>query len=235
MSSKVQLIGGAFQDPAGNALANGYLLMSLSQDGSVNGGSQIAAGVELKITLDTGGNVDVTTAQSVWPNDAISPANTFYMVSAYTAQGQLVWGPNPQQVFSTPSPFPLGSWVPQSVSTNSQPIVTYDIGAFYPGFPYASTIFTLVPLERTVRFGANLAPSTAACGTAPTGTVVFPIYKNGTQFATLTFNAGSKVGVFASTNGATFVAGDVLTINTPSSSDATLSDVGMILSGVAPQ
>lgn len=119
MSTKIQLSGGSFQDVGGSPLANGYLSMSLSQDGQVNSDAQIAAGYEITITLDSSGSVDTTTPQYVWPNDAITPVNTFYSVSAYSEDGQLVWGPNSQQVLSSPSPFDIGAWIPGIVSTST--------------------------------------------------------------------------------------------------------------------
>lgn len=232
MSTKIQLTGGAFQDPSGNPLANGYLLLLLSQDAQVDS-DQIAAGRELKISLDQNGNIVTSPAQYVWPNDVLTPANTFYTVSAYTAEGQLVWGPNSQQVFSSPSPYDVGVWVPGIVNTIVTQVVTYDVGSFYPGvIALASTLITRLALERTVRFAVNLAPSTAVCGTAPTSTAIVTLYQNGTQFASVTFTPGSTVGTLSSAAGATFHAGDVLSIEAPSAVDGTLADVGIVLSGV---
>lgn len=231
MASEVQLSGGAFQDPSGSPLANGYLLMQLSQDGQVNGNAEIAAGVEIKILLDEDGNVQSDPAQYVWPNDAISPSGTFYTVSAYTAEGQLVWGPNAQQVFSTPSPFDVSAWVPNETSLATGNVVTYDIGCFFPGLYAASQVVLLLPLERTVRFATNFAPSQAACGTNPTSDSVFTVNQNGTQVATITI-ATTGAATFSSGSGAVFNAGDVLTIVAPSSADPTLANVGILLSGV---
>lgn len=117
MATKNQITGGGFQDALGNPLALGYLQFELSQDSQVNGTTQIAAGYIVKINLDSSGNISTSPAQSVWPNDVISPVGTFYLVSAFSANGQLVWGPNAQQVLSTPSPFDIGVWVPASVNT----------------------------------------------------------------------------------------------------------------------
>jgi hypothetical protein len=117
MATKNQITGGAFQDALGNVVANGFMIFQLSQDAQVNGTTQLGAGREITINLDSNGNVAAT--QSLWPNDVLSPANTFYNVSVYTANGQLVWGPNPQQVLSTPSPFNIGAWVPASVNVSS--------------------------------------------------------------------------------------------------------------------
>lgn len=119
MATKNQLTGGAFQDVEGNALADGYLLMQLSQDSQVNTNTAISAGVVVKIPLDVNGNVITSPTYNVWPNDAMLPLNTYYRVSAYTAVGQLVWGPNAQQVLSTPSPYNVGGWVPGSVNVTT--------------------------------------------------------------------------------------------------------------------
>lgn len=106
-----QLSGGGFQDLAGNPLAFGYLLFYLNED-VVAYGSAISGNEAVKILLDTDGNIQTNPAQSIWPNDAESSGNTYYLVSAYSAAGQLVWGPNAQQVLSTPTPFDVSVWVP---------------------------------------------------------------------------------------------------------------------------
>lgn len=123
MATKVQLAGGGFQDISGNLLVNGYLLMELSQDAVVPNtpASQVVSGYTVKISLDSSGNVVSSPAQYVWPNDVLVPNSTFYNVSGYTAEGQLVWGPNAQQVFSSPSPYDIGAWVPGTVSVASSP------------------------------------------------------------------------------------------------------------------
>ena len=116
MASMVTLTGGAFQDSQGNVLANGYLKMKLSQDGSVSGSGQIASGIELTINLDASGNV--TGSPSVWGNDVIATSQgvntTFYRVTGYTSKGQLAWGPNNQQVTGA-GPFNVGTWQPNTV------------------------------------------------------------------------------------------------------------------------
>lgn len=115
--AKVELTGGAFQDSEGNALANGYLIMKLSQDSAVNT-SQICSGIEIKIDLDANGNVAVYPAhpvQSVWGNDQLAPINSFYRVTGYKANGQPSWGPNNQQVTGDGGTFDVGTWVPNLV------------------------------------------------------------------------------------------------------------------------
>lgn len=106
------ITGGGFQDSLGNPLADGYLIFQLSQDARVAANQQVVAGYRVTIALDANGNG----SGSIWANDVLSPGGTFYNVSAYSAAGQLVWGPNPQQVLSTPSPFDIGTWIPASVN-----------------------------------------------------------------------------------------------------------------------
>lgn len=113
MSSTVnQIEGGSFIDSEGNPLANGYLLFQLNQDGVVNTSTQVCAGSTIKVPLNSSGSVAASPVYSLWPNDVLTPSGSFYTVSAYTANGTLVWGPNSQSVLHTPSPFLLGAWVP---------------------------------------------------------------------------------------------------------------------------
>jgi hypothetical protein len=233
MSTKVQLAGGAFQDALGNVVANGYMLMQLSQDAQVAGSSpevQITAGRVLKVDLDSSGNVKQSPAQYIWPNDVITPANTYYTASVYTASGQLVWGPNAQQVFSSPSPYDIGVWTPARINV-AQPLsqTVYDIGVYSPG-TYANAQVTLqLKLERKVVFAAAMVPSTALCTVNPTGAVSMNLLKNGVSFGTLAFTT-SGIPTYSS-SGVTFNAGDILKITAPATADGTFAGVGIVLSG----
>ena len=110
--TKVQLSGGYFQDAEGNLLSGGYLTFVLNQDGVVNT-SQICAGIKVIVHLD--GYGAIIAGQYVWGNDQMSPANSFYKVTGYTANGQIAWGPNNQQVTGNGGTFDTGSWTPNSV------------------------------------------------------------------------------------------------------------------------
>jgi hypothetical protein len=107
-----QISGGAFQDSVGNVLANGYLVFRLNQDATVTTNPQICSDYEVTVPLDENGNVVLSPAYSFWPNDQLTPSNTFYTVTAYSASGQLVWGPSYNRVLSSPSPFDIGAWTP---------------------------------------------------------------------------------------------------------------------------
>jgi hypothetical protein len=113
----VQVINGAFQDILGNPIANGYIQFELSQEAfTTSTGIGMCEGFIITVQLDADGNVETSPAQFVIANDTLTPSGTFYSVSVYTANGQLVWGPNSQTVSSSPDPFSLGSWIPGSVT-----------------------------------------------------------------------------------------------------------------------
>ena len=233
-ATTVQLSGGSFQDALGNLVSGGYMLMQLSQDAQVTGSSpevQITAGRVIKVLLDSSGNVEASPAQYVWPNDVLTPANTYYTVSVYTASGQLVWGPNAQQVLSTPSPYDVGAWSPMVVNVAAPITQTiYDVGIFFPGtFANAQTMLYL-KLERNVTFSAQFSPSTAVCQVNPTGAVSVNIIQNGTSVGSIAFSTGG-VSTFSG-SAVTFNAGDILEIAAPATADATFANVGIILSGI---
>jgi hypothetical protein len=110
MSTTNTLTGGGFQDCLGNPLSNGLLILQLNQDTVVNTNVYLCASDTFTIPLDENGNVSPTA--TIWPNDVMTPSTAFYYVSAYSATGELVYGPNNFQVISTPSPYPLSDWIP---------------------------------------------------------------------------------------------------------------------------
>jgi hypothetical protein len=231
MSTTVQLTGGNFQDTQGNLLVNGYLTFVLSQDAQANTTTNICAGREIKILLNSSGSISTSPAQYMWPNDVLTPANTFYVVRGYTSAGQLVWGPNSQQVLSTPSPFDVGVWKPNIVSTAAPITQTiYDVGVFFPGTFANAQVMLYLKLERNVTFSAQFSPSTAVCQVNPTGAVSVSILKNGTSVGSIAFSTGG-VATFSG-SAVTFSVGDILEITAPATADATFANVGIILSGV---
>ena len=130
-ASLTQLIGGSFQDAEGNLIENGYLTLKLSQDASVAGVGTICSGIEITIQLDSNGNVASSTStppaadQFAWANGNLSPVNTFYKVTGYTAEGQRAFGPNNQQI-GTGSVFNLDAWVPNKIISwfpSTQPLL----------------------------------------------------------------------------------------------------------------
>lgn len=123
MADKVVLTGGGFQDAEGNVLANGYLTMKLNQDEQSPSEGQIGAGITLTIPLDENG--DIADSPEVWPNDVLIPTNSYYIVFAFTEEGQQAWGPFYGTVDS-PSPFDVTTWVPAGTAgatINAFPVI----------------------------------------------------------------------------------------------------------------
>lgn len=79
-----------FVNPDGSPVANGYVTIRLSQDGSVND-TQIAS-TFTQIALDSTGTI--VGSPVFWTNASISPSGTYYILSVYAASGQRVSGPS---------------------------------------------------------------------------------------------------------------------------------------------
>ena len=99
----------------------------------------------------------------------------------------------------------------------------------YLGIPQSGAPVLRYTFADAVGFPANFAGSTATAGTAATVDTIFDIAKNGTDFATQIFTAGSTSGAFSGP-AQTFIAGDVLTI-VPRRTDATLANLSGLLAG----
>ena len=172
MSAMVQLTGGHFQDSEGNVLADGYLKFVLNQDSSVNN-SQICSGVEITIYLDAFGDVISSPGQFVWGNDQLSPENSYYTVTGYTAEGQIAWGPNNQQVTGNGGTFDLGTWIPNQV-ISWFPSLQAGIGVEVEGSPLSSS--TVLDLVNTgnVTFTDNGGGRVSASASIPLAPASLP-------------------------------------------------------------
>lgn len=116
----------------------------------------------------------------------------------------------------------------------AQPADPYDITAAFAGVLENSTkILPSVPVVRPIAFPAGFDGSIAKAGAAATGSSVFSIKKNGVEVGTITFAAAGTTGTFAATDAGPilFARGDLLSITAPAVADATLADVGIVLSG----
>ncbi len=108
----------------------------------------------------------------------------------------------------------------------------YNLVEFFSGKPVANKEILRLPLTKACSFKTNLLGSRGASRVAATALIQFNIAKNSTNFGAMTFAAGSNVGTFASSSPVAFAFGDVLTVTTPSTADATLEDLGFMLAGV---
>lgn len=109
MNTKTQIINGSFQDNQGFPLSNGSLLFTLSQDGNINTSPyhQIVGGTTTRVPLDNNGNV--AGIVTIWTNDLIVPAGTFYTVQAYNNAGLQVWDAPQYWTLTSGSAIDLGS------------------------------------------------------------------------------------------------------------------------------
>ncbi len=110
----VQLVGGSYQSFLGNPLANGYLLMSLTNPVEIYTlGSDVIEGndIRFKITLDSNGNVSQTPAQYVFSTSSLTPACT-YTVQAYAADGTTASAPQIVTVPNTSVAYDVSQWIP---------------------------------------------------------------------------------------------------------------------------
>jgi hypothetical protein len=88
--AQTALVVDNFIYPDGTPVALGYMLIRLSQDGSVNN-TQVSSQT-VKVLLDSLGTV--VGSPVFWPNASITPTGTYYIQSIYSAEGQLTSGPN---------------------------------------------------------------------------------------------------------------------------------------------
>lgn len=109
-----------------------------------------------------------------------------------------------------------------------QNLIPYDILCGIVGKPSNGEVVLLFVAPRAFRIPANAAGSRLKAGTAATGTAVFSIQKNGSEFLTATVAASGTTATFAGSQ-VDFAAGDMLRIIAPATADATLADIAITL------
>lgn len=109
----------------------------------------------------------------------------------------------------------------------------YDLGFFYSGKPTNTQEVFRMEAVRNFYIPDGAPGSTAEARVASTGNVAFSVKKNGTQFATVTFNVtAAGVWAFDAAADESFVAGDTLSVTAPASADATLEDIAIFIKGI---
>ncbi len=105
---------GNFVDMEGNPLSNGYLLWELSHDEQYSvSNSQVVAGLKVRMTLDTSGNVPTNPPTLIYSNDVLAPTGSFYTVRAFKSDGTEAWkAPQYFQLNASPNPLDLGTLIP---------------------------------------------------------------------------------------------------------------------------
>lgn len=108
---------------------------------------------------------------------------------------------------------------------------TYIIAGSFEGTLLANEILLTHVVVLAVTQAAGLVDSKAVSTVAATAQTVLAINQNGTQIGTITFAAGSKVGVVTSPSAVNLNPGDVVTIVAPATPDATLANVAVSIMG----
>lgn len=84
-----------FQNADGSDVADGYLLIHLSNDAASASG-QVGAKIKSEVTLGTLGQI--LDNPQFWENSSLTPNNTVYFLEVYNADGLRICGPIPVTV-----------------------------------------------------------------------------------------------------------------------------------------
>lgn len=105
----------------------------------------------------------------------------------------------------------------------------FDISGFVSGTPANASNLMMLAVVRPFSLPANLAGSVARSTVATTASTDYVVQKNGTTVATITFGASSNIGTFSNQAAVSFALGDVLSIKSPVTSDATHANIAWTL------
>ena len=84
-----------FENADGSDVANGYLLIHLSNDAASASG-QISAKIKSEVALGTLG--EILDNPQFWENSSLTPNDTVYFLEVYNADGLRICGPIPVTV-----------------------------------------------------------------------------------------------------------------------------------------
>lgn len=107
------LQNGSFQSPAGVVVANGKLILTISQDAEIIAGGQVKQGLPAVINLDANG--DVAGTPQVYGQEELSPGGTFYYADILDSNGNRI-RETEKWVITGASPINLDLMVPTLVN-----------------------------------------------------------------------------------------------------------------------
>jgi hypothetical protein len=119
------LTGGNFKAPDGTPLASGSISFDLCVDAVTIAGGQVAP-MTVVYGLDSSGNIQA--GATIFGNDELLPANTYYIVNAYASTGARVFGAELWFITGT-SPIDIGTIVPTQSSISFPAPVLLNPGA----------------------------------------------------------------------------------------------------------
>lgn len=200
---------------------------------------RLAAPAQLDLTGQPDGMYYIVPDASGAPSYGTDPLNALYSVQktgaelsnlarvAVVAWGQADW--LAAQASSTLGAFTSLDGRLEAIEAAVSPL--FVTGAFVAGKPAnAALLFAILPSVEA-SFPVNFIGSRAKAGVAATAQTVLSIRRNGIQVGTITFAAGSAMGVFAAAAEVVVGIADELTIENQAVADATLADVRFALHG----
>jgi hypothetical protein len=104
-----QTITGTFVDPQGNPLASGYLVFQLSHDEQSGTPNQVVSGLKQRVVLNSSGQINPAVA--IYSNTGLTPAGSFYFVTAYASDGTEAIPRSTITIPNTPNPLDLSTLV----------------------------------------------------------------------------------------------------------------------------
>lgn len=188
-----------YADVVGNPIANGFLLLNLSED-ALSPTGEVCSGLTIRVPLDDTGTI--TGSPTFWPNADLTPDDTYYALRAYTAQGQLVLGPL-SVIIGGGGPFTITSFTGGSSVELGDPIVNPVFAATYSGTPGSAAIANTEgidsPLNLISPFTSGTVEGTFVHTAAETTTFTLTAIGASTQTATqaITWSAAIFGGVGA--------------------------------------
>lgn len=111
-------------------------------------------------------------------------------------------------------------------------LIDYAVGGAAVNNILSNEILTDHPVIRAFTIPANFAGSYASVGTNPAATFILTVLKNGSSIGTITIST-SGTATFATTGGLaqSFVAGDLLSVQAPSTVDASIGRLRYTIKG----
>ena len=118
-----------------------------------------------------------------------------------------------------------------TVTGSGRASVTTTVSGSQTGSATANLVVQRYVFADTVTFQAGLIGSQGKAGVPAAATATYQISKNGATVGTMVFAAGATTATFTMGSATTYLAGDVLTVVAPTSSDATLANLAWTFVG----
>lgn len=200
-------------------VTSGKRVLVKNQANAAQNGIYVAAGGTLSRAADFNGN----------PSNEVT-SGAYVYVEAGSTNGGTGW------VLTTQDPITIGTsaltFTKISSTIVTTPSIPHDVAVYCNGKPDADEKLVVLKVTTAFAISSGLSGSYGISGVASSGTSVFSLKKNGTQFGTLTFAAGSSTATLSAASATSFAVGDIFQISAPSSQDSTLADISITIKGV---